>query len=228
MQIVEAQIQGITRNDIQEIFENTLREFKQCKTRVIYLDASYIYNFDVNDFDVVKKFNLLGRYDPRVAPEWHKCLERFYGDQTVTFGGQVVKPIQIERSFDKIVSEGLMAIAGCLTGDDSMSFEFRGIGEGVDITPVASDQVLGDEIDRINVNTAPDGGSMSRDGSTIYSIGNHKKSIPSASVTECGIFSEQEPADDMMLDHSVFEDPIVHVQDADVIGSTTVIYMCGA
>ena len=51
MQLEEPKLYGITKNDIQAIFEETLRNFKQSKTRIIYLDCSYLYNLDLDDFE---------------------------------------------------------------------------------------------------------------------------------------------------------------------------------
>ncbi len=229
MQRIEAQLQGITRQDIQEVFTKTLRDFKQSKTRVIYLDASYCYNFHLDDFDYIKRLNLLTRYDSSLAIEWHKLLERWLADQTVRDNnGYIVKPLQIVRSFDRIVNEGLETIAAAITGIDFSGFPYRSIGEGVTPEALPSDKVLVDEVNRINVFNNIEGGSLSRDGATVYSIGNHPKSVVSASVTECGMHSTDSAATDKMLDHSIFETPVVHVQNSDVVGSTTVIYMCSS
>ena len=228
MQISEAQILGITKNDIQEIFTKTLSDFKQCKTRIIYLDASYLYNFHLDDFESVRKFNLLGRYDIKAVREWHNCLERWFSDQTVTLGGQIIKPIQIERTFDRVVNEGMESLARTITGSDADNYDYRAIGTGVG-QALPSDKTLITELNRIDVFDSPDGGSLSADGSTIYSIGNHPKSVPSGDITECGMFSDTlESGHDLMFDHSMFATPVTHTQNADAIGSTTVVYMCSA
>jgi len=226
----EVKLEGITREDIQDIFRKTLKEFKETKTRIIYLDASYLYNFDLSDAKYITKLNTMIRYNPKGAVEWHRLLERWWNDQTVRmFGnGDQLKPLQIERTFDRIVNEGLEAMAAAITGTDAPSFQYRSIGEGVVPKVYPSDTILVDEVDRINVNTTANGGSLSRDGSTVYSIGNHVKSVPSATLTECGIESTADPSTDIMLDHSAFSSPITHVQNADSVGSTTIIYMCSA
>ncbi len=224
----EIELQGITKDDIQEVLENALRDFKESKTRVIYLDASYLYTFHLDDFDYVRKLNLLTRYGAN-PKQWHALLERWLNDQTVrNHNGVIIKPIQIVRTFDRVVNEGLEAIAMCITGEGSETFPFRAIGEGSPASAIPSDKTLVDEINRINVFESIEGGSVTRDGSTVYSIGNHPKSVPSASVTECGMFSEELPANDLMFEHSIFETPVSHTANADAIGSTTVIYMCSA
>lgn len=221
---------GITKNDIQAVFEKTLRDFKQSKTRIIYLDASYLYNFHLDDFVYIKKLNLLMRRSPLHVREWHILLERWLNDQTVRDNNNYqIKPIQIERTIDRVVNEALDAIAEGITGEGFESpFVFRMIGQGVGVTALPSDQTLSDEIDRIDVTQNKEGGSLSRDGSTVYSVGNHSKSIASASVTECGMANADNTNDDLMFEHSVFNNAVTHVQDSDAVGTTSVIYMCSA
>src|SRR6187431_3487205 len=126
-QLQPAELYGVTKNELQEIYDNALREFK---TRVFFLDASYLYTFHLDDFEYVRKFNILGRYDVRANIQWHKCLERWYQDQTVTIGGKTFKPIQISRTLDRVVNQGMEMIAGCLVGEESAIFNFRAIGDG--------------------------------------------------------------------------------------------------
>jgi hypothetical protein len=159
MQRIDPEIIGITREDIQEVFEKTLREFKESKTRIIFLDASYLYNFHLDDFDYIRKLNLLMRRQPLLVREWHKILERWFNDQTVRDNkGYSIKPIQISRTFDRVVNEGLEAIAQCIVGQGEFSFPFRGIGEGVTPLALPSDKTLVDEVDRMNVFTSVEGG----------------------------------------------------------------------
>lgn len=225
----QMELMGITKNDIQEIFENTIKSSK-IKPSLIFLDANYLYTFHLDDFEYVRKFNILGRYDINAVKQWHRCLERWYQDQTVTVGGKIFKPIQISRTLDRVVNEGLEIVAGCITGQDSGNFEYRGIGDGEVVEASPSDRGLGNLIDIINVNDNPDGGSLSRDGSTIYSVGNHSKAVETPAnqlFTESGMFDSSLDSRNI-LDHSVFESPIQHIQNADSPGSTTVIYMCSS
>lgn len=175
---------------------------------------------------------LLTRYDHSLAIEWHRLLERWYQDQTVNINDRLIKPIKISRTFDRVTNEGMEMIAsGVTSGTSNTSFVYRSIGDGVITAASPSDKILSNEVDRINVNTTAEGGSLSRDGSTIYSIGNHAKTVPTPAneeFTECGMHNTDLPSTDKMFDHSVFEDPIPHVQHADSPGSTTVIYMCSS
>jgi len=226
----EVQLSGITKDDIQQIFENTMQQ-SQTKCRILFLDASYLYTFHLDDFVEVKKFNLLGRYDIRAVKAWHSCLERWLEDQTVVLGGKSIKPLAISRSFDRVVNEGMEMIAQAVTGVAGGLFEYRSLGDGTASTVTPGDKILGNEVDRINVNDTPEGGSLSRDGTTIYSVGNHEKGVVTPvnnEFTECGMHDTDDPTTDRMFDHSIFEDPIPHTQNEDAPGSTTVVYMCSS
>ena len=227
MQLQPAQLYGVTKNELQEIYDNALREFK---TRVFFLDASYLYTFHLDDFEYVRKFNILGRYDVRANVEWHKCLERWYQDQTVTIGGKTFKPIQISRTLDRVVNEGMEMLANFIIGSGTASaFNVRGIGDGDIDEPSLADTDLEHGIDYINVNETPEGGSLTRHGTTIYSVGNHSKEVETPDnneFTECSMHDDLNASRRRIFDHSVFDDPVEHTQGVNAPGSTTVVYMC--
>ena len=97
------------------------------------------------------------------------------------------------------------------------AMDCRCIGDGDIDEASLSDEDLENRIDLINVNTTPEGGSISKSGTTIYSIGNHSKEVetPDTNVSRMRMF-----------DHSVFDDPVEHTQGIDSPGSTTIVYMC--
>jgi hypothetical protein len=228
--VSELQFLGITKDDIQQIFEEAIKN-SQFKPSVMFIDASYMYTFHLDDFEIVKKFNILGRYDIDAVKHWHICLERWYNDQTVTLGDRTFKPIAISRSFDRVVNEGLEMLATALIGGGGTVFNFRGIGDGVITEASPADTDLYNAIDVINVDTAPEGGSFSRDGTTLYSVGNHAKTVLTPvdnEFTECAMFNDDEEATRKILDHSAFPVPIPHTQNVDAPGSTTVIYLCSS
>ena len=215
--------------DVQDILNKAAHDTKTPK--VILIGAAYLYTFHLDDFEQVRKFNILGRYDIRAVKQWHVCLERWCNDQTVTLGGKTFKPIAIDNNFKRVTNEGMEMIANTFVGGSGAYFKYRSIGDG-DIDEVSpSDTTLVHEVDRIDVTADSEGGSISRDGTTIYSIGNHLKTVPTPAngvFTECGMHNTDLPSTDKMLDHSAFEEPIPHTQNADAPGSTTVIFMCSA
>ena len=258
----EVEIRGITTNQLQDIYENALRDFKEAKTRVIFLDASYMYTFHLDDFENVRQFNILGRYyanhlrelnikkrkheyvnpveydivyrdNSKYCMEWHRCLELWYDDRNVTLGDRTFRPIKISRTFDRVVNEGLEMMSGCMCGEGDAMFEFRAIGDGDvgnDIVSPAA-LALNHLVDMINVNETPEGGSLSRDGTTIYSVGNHSKEVETpvdSKFTQCSMHDDENQSKMNALDISNFMDPVPHTQNSDAPGSTTIIYMCSS
>jgi len=223
------QVELLEITDVQDILNKAAHDTQTPK--VILIGAAYLYTFYLDDFEYVKKFNILGRYDIKAVKQWHVCLERWCNDQTVTLGGRTFKPLAIDSNFKRVTNEGMEMLAKCIIGGGDTTFNFRAIGDGAISAASPSDIELVNEIDRIDVNDNPEGGSLSRDGSTIYSVGNHSKTVETPAnneFTECGIFNSSDLVTDKMLDHSVFDDPVPHTQNVDAPGSTTVIYMCSA
>lgn len=224
---MQVQLYGITPDDIQRMFEETIQKYKRLP-KWIYVDCSYLYNFDLRDFEIVRKFNLLCRYDLNAVIQWHKWLERWLCDQTVTIGGHQIKPIKISRSFDRIVTEAMEAIAKCVMGQEMKPFKYGAVGSGVFSEVLPSDKALVNEVSRIDVTADPNGGTLTRDGSTIYMIQNHPKSIAQGDMTEIGAFDSADLTNDMMFDHSKFLNVITHQINQDVVGGTIVVWQCSS
>ena len=225
---MQVQLYGITKDDIQEMFYKVIEE-KKAIPRLIYVDCSYLYNFDLNDFEIIRKINLLCRYSLRATLEWHQILERWLSDQTVTLGCRQIKPIKISRSFDRVVTEAMEDVAKVFTGTGTIApYKYHAIGSGVFNEVMPSDKALVNQISRINVQTDPNGGTMSRDGSTVYIVGNHPKSIAQGDMTELGAFNSESVSNDRMLDHSKFNTPIQHLINQDVAGGTIVVWQCSS
>ena len=224
----QVQFYGITQEDIQRIFEDTIRKYKRLP-RWIYVDCSYLYNFHLDDFERVRKWNLLCRYELKAVLEWHQWLERWLCDQTVTIDGQQIKPIKIARSFDRVVTEAMEDIAMCMMGaGDAGPYKWGAIGDGVFEEVLPSDKAMVNQISRINVLTDPNGGTLTRDGSTLYMIQNHPKSISQGDMSELGAFDSENVANDRMLDHSKFLTSIPHLLNQDIAGGTIVVWQCSS
>lgn len=225
---MQVQLYGITKDDIQQIFEDTIKQYKAIP-RYIYVDASYLYNFHLDDFETIRKINHLCRYSLRAVLEWHRMLERWLSDQTVVLGCRQIKPIKITRNFDRVVTEFMEDVAKFATGTGTVApYKWHAIGSGVFTEVLPSDTHLVNEVSRIDVTTDPNGGTMTRDGSTIYIIGNHPKSIEQGDMTEVGAFDAEHDTHDRMLDHSLFPTAIPHQINQDVAGATIVIWQCSS
>jgi len=232
----DIEILGLSASQLQEIYENSIKRSKSKNPSLMFLDASYGYTFELKDSEYVTKINKLGRYNPKIPIEWHHKLERWYNDQTVINAfGREFKPYHIDRTLDRVTNQGMQMIAVGIVGEggdtSTTTFNFRSIGDGPITEASPADVTLSNVIDVIDVNNAPEGGSLTRNGTTIFSIGNHAKTVatPANGVfTECGMHNTDDTDIWLMFDHSVFASPIPHTQNADSPGSTTVIYMCSA
>lgn len=238
--VQEVQLLGITRTDIQDIFRQTLKEFKT-QSKLIYLDVNYLYTFTPSDYRYIQTFTNLIRVSPTHVRQWHEYLERWHAGESVSLYGKQIKPIQIERSLDRVVNEFMERIAQAMAGQgDFAPMKFHSIGDGATAgsTPLPGDTALVNEVDRIDVTQDPGGGAMTVDGSTFFCIGNHATSSPSLTATETGIFDREKPAvgdadtatgvDDRMGDHSIFPTSVSHLSGQNAIGATTVIYQCSS
>jgi len=258
---MQIELLGISKNQLQEIYDNAIRNSKSSNPSIMFLDASYIYTFHLDDAPEITKMNKLIRYQQQkvnklarekkqytiefeiaqaenheVLTHWHSLLERWYNDQTVRNSfNRILKPLAISRSLDRVTNQGMESIAIGVVGEggdtSTTVYNFRSIGDGAVTDASPADTEPSNVVDVIDVNNAPEGGSLSRDGTTIYSIGNHAKTVatPANGVfTECGMHNTDDTDNWLMFDHSIFDDPIPHTQNADAPGSSTIIYMCSA
>lgn len=228
---MQVQLSGVTQQDIQEIFKKTIADLGIARNKIVAFDANYLYNFHKEDFYLVSNLIKLVRYNNKNAIEWHRYLERWYQDQTVSINDQVIKPIKIVRALDRVPNEALEMTAACWIGEDQSIFKFHALGNGETTEALPSDTQLVNEISRIDVTEDANGGSLTRDGSTLYVIGNHPITVESADITESGVFDGENTGDDdddVMLDYAVFDEEIEHIINSDVPGSTHIIYMCSS
>ena len=241
----QVQIQGVTYDDLQRLFEKTVAEAKPHKTNLIYLDVAYLYTFDVSDIPFIAKFTETmklaqqGKRNP-LQIEWHRMLERWWGGQTVILYGKSIKPNQIERTIDRVVNEFMERIAAAMAGfGDFAPMKFNALGDGAvaGTSPSPGDTALVSELDRIDVTSQVGGGGLTVDGSTFMNIGNHDRFMPSGDLTEVGIFDAELPGageddvpiiDDRMGDHSIFPNAVPHTSGTDGAGASVIIYQCSS
>lgn len=236
------QLQGITYDDIQRIFEQVVKEAYPHKPTLLYLDVSYLYTFDVSDILYIQKFTeklkqaQQGNRNP-LQIEWNRFLERWYSGEYVTLWDKKIKPIQIERTIDRVVNEFMERIASAMAGfGDFAPMKFNAIGDGAvaGSSPSPGDTALTNELDRINVQDTIGGGGLTVDGSTFMNIGNHDRFSTSGDITEVGIFDAELPGteipiiDDRMGDHSIFPTAVNHISGTDAAGASVIIYQCSS
>jgi len=226
--VMQVQLYSITKEDVQRVFEKVIAEHKPRLPRNIYLDLNYLYNFHLDDAETIRKFCILGRYDLKAVLQWHQYCERWWADMTVVIDGRQIKPIKISQSLDRVVNEGMEQTALSWTGVGIAGFKFHAIGDGVVSEVLPSDKILVNELDRVDVTSDTNGGSVSRDGSTLYVIGNHPASTPQGNMSETGVFDDEDTTLDKMLDHSIFPDEIEHLLNQDLPGSTTIVWQCSS
>lgn len=247
-------LQGITYDDIQKLFEKVVAESKPHRTNLLYLDVAYLYTFEPSDIPFIQKFtdrmraaqyiDKKGVMRNPLQIEWHRILERWYsGDYAIIDPGTVgkaIKPIQIERTIDRVVNEFMERVASAMAGfGDFAPMKYNALGDGATAgtSPSPGDTALVNELDRIDVTSQVGGGGITVDGSTFMNIGNHDRFMTGGDLTEVGIFDAELPGtgeedvpiiDDRMGDHSIFPDAVIHILGQDGPGSTVVVYQCSS
>jgi hypothetical protein len=239
------QLQGVTYEDIQRIFEKVVAEAYPHKPALIYLDVAYLYTFEPSDVPYIHKFTeqlkaaQQGKRNP-LQIEWHRFLERWYSGEYVNVNGRAIKPQQIERTIDRVVNEFMERIASAMAGfGDFAPMKFNAIGDGAvaGTAPSPGDTALVSELDRIDVTSQIGGGGLTVDGSTFMNVANFDRFSPSGDMTECGIFDAELPGageddvpiiDDRMGDHSIFPNAVDHTSGQNAAGDTIVVYQCSS
>lgn len=250
MQSSEVVLHGITKTEIEEIIKKALDE-SQSKNRIIFVDGSYLYTFDRADVPFVNKFTSQihtgeimvvedGRQVQRnpLAILWHNWLELWCMGLDVEIYEKRIRPLKITRSIDRVPNPCLEMVARSFAGQDFNTMAFGAIGDGAiaGTNPSPSDQNLAHEVSRINVTAEDNGGDLSADGNTFYSVSAFSVDTPTSNTpgfTESAIFDRDKPPIGSSIiptmgDHSIFDDPIPHTQGSDAPGCTTFIYTCGS
>ncbi len=227
------------------MFEKVVAEAYPHKPSLVYLDVAYLYTFDLSDMPYVQKFTdrirraQFGKRNP-LQVEWHRYLERWYQGDRVILEGRTIKPLQIERTIDRVVNEFMERIAAAMAGQgDFAPMKFHAIGDGATAGTSASpsDTALVAELDRIDVTRDLGGGGITVDGSTFMCIGNHNTFSPGGDLTEQGMFDAELPGsgevdvpiiDDRMGDHSIFPHEVEHISGSDAPGGSIIVYQCSS
>lgn len=241
----QVELQGITYDNIQKLFEKVVSDAYPHKTNLIYLDVAYLYTFDPADILYIANFTerIKAAQRPNRNPlqiEFHRMLERWHAGESVYLYDKRIKPIQIERAVDRVTNEFMERVSAAMAGQGDfapMKFNAVGDGAGAGTSPSPGDTALVNELDRIDVTSQVGGGGITVDSSTFMNIGNHDRFMTSGDLTEVGIFDAELPGageggvpvvDDRMGDHSIFPVAVDHISGADGPGATVVIYQCSS
>ena len=239
------QLEGITYDDIQRMFEKVVAEAYPNKPSLLYLDVAYLYTFEPSDIPYIQKFTermklAQHRNKNPLQIEWHRFLERWFSGEYVSLFGRRIKPSQIQRTIDRVVNEFMERVAAAMAGQgDFAPMKWNAIGDGAEAgtSPSPGDTALVNELDRIDVTLEVGGGGITVDGSTFMNIGNHDRFSTSGELTEVGIFDAELPGageddvaviDDRMGDHSIFPTAVDHISGADGPGASVIIYQCSS
>ncbi len=194
-----------------------IREFIQRK------DIGYVALFEPKDAQVVQKYMDLINIG-RVQPEHlTKKFDRFYNDQTVTIHDKPFEPIQVAISGNKIVNEGLIALAEFAIGKRTKRFEYYAIGESDQGVSVRDDKLY-DHHSRLRISDA--GGTFIQRQSTIYYSLFFPKTTNDCTVRETGIFDSSSESNDKMLLRTVLpeQDQMKHIKNRTTIFVAHIIY----
>ena len=252
MQTEQVVLNGVSQDDIKRIIKDALDNFKGIKPRVIFVDGSYLYTFDKADVPFINKYIIeeMRTGDIQVEEEerlvwrnpkmvqWHMWLERWCMNETVEIYGKKIKPLKIVRSIDRVPNPCLEKVARSFAGQDFNTMAWAAIGDGAiaGTNPSPSDTNLANEVSRINVLSEDNGGDLSADGNTFYSVAAFDVATPTSNTpgfTESAIYDRDTPPVGSTIvptmgEHSIFDDAVPHTSGSDAPGVTTFIYTCGS
>jgi|SRR6187431_1250971 len=194
-----------------------IREFLQRK------DIGYAALFEPKDAQVVQKYMDLINIG-RVQPEHlTKKFDRFYNDQTVTIQDKPFEPLAVGISGNKLVTEGLIALAEFAVGKRTKTFEYYAIGESDQGVSIRDDRLY-DHHSRVRVTSV--GGTFIQRQSTIFYSVFFPKTTSDCTVRETGIFDSSSESNDKMLLRTVLpeKDQIKHFKNRTTIFVAHIIY----
>jgi hypothetical protein len=240
LQVLEpVKLNYVTPEMIQDIVQKAWADSKIVRSKVFALDCNYMYSFYPEDIPYVQKYTdkirveyeyNKARNDYSYAPlmhAWHGFLEEWVIDKYVTILDKRIKPIQINRALDRLTSEFVGKLTRSFAGEDFNTMPYAAVGDGADpdSNPSPNDTDL----------LQSGGGALSIEGHIFYSVALYPKSMQSCKANESGIFDREKPGtgasdvnviDDLMGDHSIFDEEIEHEQGEDALGVSTTVFFC--
>jgi hypothetical protein len=217
-----------------------ISSFKSDNGNIGLHGEEYACVWDISDYDNIFKLFKLIRQSARdrdfykhkfLVEGFNDKLSRVYNDQTVRNENDfdLFEPIQIVKSNNKIVNDGLVRIAELVTGTLGLSSGgnsiigsglWTHIACGIGDAPVsASDFQLHNELARVSLATD---GFQSAAGSVMRFGGFFPPTTQSSSIQEAGCFDD--PSGGTMFFRTVYDIPIVHLINDDFFSVAHNIY----
>ncbi len=143
-------------------------------------------------------------------------LERVYNDQTVSS----FEPLFVTKKVDKVVNTGFSRIAELVVGESVEFFNAMACGTGTS-TVYTGDTELESELSRVSIDVS---GYATASGSVIKYGAYFPTGVPTASISESGIFDDVSGGD--MLLRSVYpaNKVLVHTQNSTFFTLSIAIY----
>lgn len=187
-------------------------------------DIGYAATFDLKDAELVQKFmNRINIQEYRVQSLYDK-FDRFYDDHKPKIYGKPFEPTQMAKSGNKLVNEGLIALAEFQVGKRTRQFNHYVIGED-DTTVSVTDDHLYDEVSGGRVNIPQSGGNFIQRQSTIFYAVFFSKTVVDCTVKETGIVDAMTQTSDRMLLRTILPSPYIkHAKNFDTIFVGHIIY----
>lgn len=210
--ISHAALWGTEDNDhVRKNFDRIRSESSRIKDYVFWLRTH------PKDKELVKHIlNNSKAVKTKIINDFELKLERTYQDQTV----HDFEPLFVTKRIDKVVNTGFARIAELVVGESIQFFNAMAAGTGV-TTVYTGDTELENELARVSLDVS---GYATAAGSVIKYGAYFPTGVPSASISESGIFDDS-VAGEMLL-RSVYptNKVLVHTSQSTFFTLSTAIY----
>ena len=194
-----------------------------------YHGQGYCAKWDLEDqMYVIKLFSKIRRatkdkdhYNKKFFTEaFNDRLERAWNDHKhiIDENNNEFEPLQVTKSTNKIVNDGLTRIAELVTGSSSNLWTHLAVGSGSGQVSL-SDTFLQTEVERVSLATD---GFQSAAGSVMRYGGFFAPSMASGTIAEAGVFDD--PTAGTLFFRTVYPTPIIHVVNSDFMSVSNSIF----
>lgn len=187
-------------------------------------DIGYVASFEPKDAEIVQRYMDLINLGQRSPRYLLRKFDKIYDDhRNVLLQDKPIEPIKLGKSGNKLVNEGLIALAEFQVGKRTRQFNYYGIGESSQDVNIRDDALL-EPVSRLRIPDA--GGTFQNRQSTIFYSIFFPKTTPDCTVRETAIFDSGATTNDKMLLRTTLQGPdqIPHKKDFDTIFVAHVIF----